>query len=77
MTNKRKYLTAPLRPGLDDDIFQALEDYGDMTQADLVRQGVRIMLGITLHRVVEVIERPVPTPRVFLSRTISRSRQTQ
>ncbi|WP_274363698.1 hypothetical protein [Paenibacillus thermotolerans] len=68
---KRRYVKAPIRPDLDDDIVIGLADYlkrnPDQTVADVVRQGVRIVLGITTYRAREVSEKQLPLPRDFIA----------
>jgi hypothetical protein len=49
--SKRKYIGAPLRPGLDDDIHDALAGHTGDSEVDLIRTGLRIVLGITIHKV--------------------------
>lgn len=68
MSNKRIYIGAPLRRGLDDDLTEAISKLGNDSKAELVRQGLRMVLGIESHKVIEVHERPVPSPKIFLNR---------
>lgn len=70
MSKKRKYLGAPLREGLDDDLIAALEKLTNGSKAEIVRTGARIVLGITSHKVSEVRERPVPRPTLFIQKSM-------
>jgi len=71
MSNKRRYLKAPLRPQLDADLEVALaaylESHPGETQADVVRLGVRIVLGITTQRERVVQERRIAMPSLFVA----------
>lgn len=74
MSNKRKYVGAPLRPGLDDDIDQALAGHTGESKADLIRTGLRIVLGIAIHKQKVIQTAPVPRPSVFLSKSLRTQR---
>lgn len=66
MSKKRKYLGASLREDLDADLIEAVEKLDSTSKSELVRQGVRIVLGITTHKVTEVRERAITMPSEFL-----------
>lgn len=71
MKNKRRYLKAPIRPKLDADLEHELANYlsthPEHTQADVVRLGVRIVLGITTHRERVVQEKNIAMPSRFIA----------
>lgn len=72
--SKRKYIGAPLRPGLDDDIAQALAGHNGESKADLIRTGLRIVLGITIHKVKNIETKPVPRPSLFMQKSLRTQR---
>jgi hypothetical protein len=72
---KREFLTAEIRPGLDDDIKSKIVAITGRERAELIRNGVRVMLGIPTYKEREVRERHVPLPSVFLSNRSRSSNQ--
>lgn len=64
---KREFLTAEIRRGLDDDIRERIAAVTGRERAELIRNGVRIMLGISTYREREVRERHVPMPSIFIA----------
>lgn len=72
--SKRKYIGAPLRPGLDDDIDHALAGHTGESKADLIRTGLRIVLGITIHKVSTIQTAPVPRPSLFIQKSLRTQR---
>lgn len=62
MSKKRIYLGAGLRPGLDDDLAEAVQRLDSATKSEIVRTGARWALGMLTQRVVEVREVPLTSP---------------
>lgn len=62
MSKKRLYLGAGLRPGLDDDLAEAVRNLDSASKSEIVRRGARWALGISTQRVVEVKEVPLMAP---------------
>lgn len=70
MSRKREFLTVELRPGLDDDIREKISSIKGKERAELIRNGVRVMLGIGTYREREIREKHVPMPSVFLANRV-------
>lgn len=68
-----KKIEARLRKNHDDDLRQAIEGISSGELSELVRDGLRVMLGIRTKKYIEIKEQPVHIPEVDRSQT---SRQT-
>lgn len=66
MEAKRKLVGCKLRPGLDNDIAEALSRVSPNGVSELVRYGLRVALGLATEKVVEVRERQLKPPIEFL-----------
>jgi|GEM_PF-3456333 hypothetical protein len=58
---KRK-LEARLRDGRDDDLIAAISDIREGDMSELVRDGMRLMLGIRTKKCIEVHEKQLLVP---------------
>jgi hypothetical protein len=57
----RSKIEARLRKRLDEDLLAATRGIDSGELSELVRNGLRLMLGIRTHKQVEVYERPIST----------------
>lgn len=65
MTNPR-FVGARLRKGMDEDLVEATQSMDASSKSELIRQGLRLALGIRTEKVIEVKVRPVvATPKIW------------
>lgn len=62
----RRFIGFRLRKELDEDIYDATKDLDGNTISELGRTGLRLALGITSHKVMEVKVIPVTAqPKIW------------
>lgn len=71
--NEREKIEARLRKWHDDDLREATAGIESGVLSELVRDGLRIMLGIRTKKQVEIKERPLLVPSANNSQTARRT----
>lgn len=71
--NEREKIEARLRKDRDKDLREATADIESGVLSELVRDGLRIMLGIRTKRQSEIKERPLLIPPADSSKTARRT----
>lgn len=64
----KRFIGFRLRKELDDDVAEAIEDMDGNSVSELARLGIRMALGMTSQKVVEVTEKPLGVPKPWIKK---------
>jgi hypothetical protein len=62
---ERDFITLRFRKKLDDDLKEAVNNLEDVILSDLVRDGLRLMLGIRTTKKIHVTENVLSLPTIL------------